>query len=466
MSAVLSSASLLAAASATSAAAAPDVQPEVQPEAKAGGAAPTSRSGSANASPDWLARAEAFGKTLSLEAAARDTERRLPHAELAELARSGLLSVTVPAVAGGPGVSASTLAGILIQLAAGDPNVAQAIQPHFCGIEKLRIYGTARQRAQLFGTVLEGTLVTNASAEKHTPRVGDIQTRLSADGEAFRLDGNKAYNTGSLYAQYLYVLAGTPDGGRAIAWIPVARDGLRILDDWDGMGQRTTASGSVVLERVIVSADEVMLLPPAAALRTYEGSFAQLLHAAIDAGIALAAFADATHYGRTRARPVPEAGVARASEDPYVLHAVGEMATLAHGAVAMVNRAAAFVDAAIQQFFEPAGAAAPAIEVPLEPASEATVDADTHRHQALDQALGRASVAVAEAKMAANEASLRVSEMLYRVGGASATSRSLNLDRHWRNARTHTTHDPVAYKARAIGDFYLNDRLPPITTKI
>jgi alkylation response protein AidB-like acyl-CoA dehydrogenase len=205
------------------------------------------------------------------------------------------------------------------------------------------------------------------------------------------------------------------------------------------MGQRTTASGTARFDGVPVSEGEHFALPTAGALRTHEGAFAQLLHAAIDTGIALAALEDGARYGREKARPVPDAQVSRASDDPFVQASVGEMAMQAHAAEALVERAARLLDAATLEFL--AGDAA-------------------------ERALGEASVAVAEAKMAANGAALQVSEMLYRVGGAGATVRSLNLDRHWRNARTHTTHDPVAYKAKAVGDFYLNDRLPPVNTKI
>jgi len=191
-----------------------------------------------------------------------------------------------------------------------------------------------------------------------------------------------------------------------------------------------------------------MWLPAPGSRRTYEGAFAQVLHAAIDAGIALAALDDAVIFCRDHARPVPEAGVSRASEDPYALHAVGEMATLAHGAVAMVERAARILDDAISAFFTYG------------------IATSTPEQAWVERLLAQASVAVAEAKITSSDAALRVSEMLFRVGGASATTSQRNLDRHWRNARTHTTHDPVAYKARAIGDFYLNGRFPPVTTKI
>jgi len=376
---------------------------------------------------------------LAAGASRRDLDRTLPYEEMRQLTSLGVAAARVPAEYGGKDIDIVEQTKLFVQLAQADPNIAQALQPHACGLEKIRIYGTPAQRARYFSLVLQGAIITNASAERGGAVVGDIKVRLSRDGDAWTLNGDKHYCTGSLYASHFYILALRDDGQRSIALVPKERQGVEVLDDWNGMGQRTTASGTVRLRQVAVAENEQLLLPAAGSVRTYEGAYAQLLHAAIDCGIALAAFADASEYGRNRARPVPEAGVSRGSDDPYVQQAVGEMAALAHGAQALVERAAAVLQAVVP---------------------------DALRHRADDTRLGKASITVAEAKMAANHASLRISEMLYQVGGASATTRTWNFDRHWRNARTHTTHDPVAYKAKAVGNYYLNGTLPPINTKI
>ena len=405
--------------------------------------------GATHPSGDLHQAAVRLSQSFAEEASARDTERRLPHAEMQQLAASGILAARVPQAFGGAELSIAELTRIMVLIAKGDPNIAQAMQPHACGVEKVRLYGTAAQQRHFFGLVQSGGLITNASAERGGAFVGEIRTAIRrVAGQGWQLDGTKHYSTGSLYAGYFYVLVNRfeeneANGGvateRSLVIVPANRKGVTVLDDWDGMGQRTTASGTTRFEAVLVQDSEHFPLPKPGAKRTHEGAFAQILHAAIDTGIALAALEDAARYGREKARPVADAQVSRASDDPFVQTAVGEMAMLAHGAEALVERAAKFLDAATLQFL--AG----------EPS---------------ERALGEASVAVAEAKMAANNAALQVSEMLYRVGGAGATVRSLNFDRHWRNARTHTTHDPVSYKAKAVGDFYLNGQLPPINTKI
>lgn len=331
-------------------------------------------------------------------AAQRDVARELPHAQIQALAKNGVLAARVPREFGGIDLNIIDLVAIYVALAKADPNIAQAIQPHACGVEKIRLYGTPAQQHRYFALLREGAMITNASAEKGGGTVGEIRVTLSrtADGKGWQLNGDKHYCTGSLFASHFYALVLRDDGGRSIAVLPRERAGVAIIDDWDGMGQRTTASGTVRFTQADVADDEHLPLPPAGTLRTHEGAFAQILHAAIDTGIALAALEDAARYGRERARPVPEAKVARAGDDPYVLHAVGEMAMLAHGAEALLERAARALDRVVPRAL--AG-------------------------QASDAELGHASIAVAEAKMAANEAALRVSEMLYRVGGAGATVR-------------------------------------------
>jgi alkylation response protein AidB-like acyl-CoA dehydrogenase len=385
-----------------------------------------------------LGAAQQLSQTFADGASQRDLKRQLPHEEIGALAASGILAARVPRQFGGAELSVSQLVRLMVLIAQGDPNIAQAIQPHACGVEKLRIHGSPAQQQRYLSLVAHGVLITNASAERGGAVVGQISTQLTHTGRAWQLDGTKHYATGSLFAGYFYVLANT-ENGRALALVPVDRAGVRVIDDWNGMGQRTTASSTVIFAGVAVADDEILHLPHWNTRRTYEGAFAQVLHAAIDVGIALAALADAVEFGRVHARAVPEAKASRASDDLFVQQAVGEMSIQAHAAEALLERAARSLDEAVTLF---------------------------QGGQEANQALALASIAVAEAKVAANDASLRNSEALFRVGGASATLQSRNLDRHWRNARTHTTHDPAVWKTQLIGDFLLNDQLPPISTKI
>ncbi|KAF1021623.1 MAG: Dibenzothiophene desulfurization enzyme C [Paracidovorax wautersii] len=300
---------------------------------------------------DLVETARALGARLAASAAARDAARQLPHEEMRALAASGILAARVPRAAGGPEVDLPTLAALFVHIAQGDPNIAQAMQPHACGIEKIKLYGDARQQQFFFGLVRDGALITNASAERSGRVVGDIHTVLEPADGAWRLHGTKHYCTGSLFASHFYVLSTRrgPDAGeraRSLAIVPRERAGVDVSDDWDGMGQRTTASGTVRFDGVAVQDAEHLPLPDAGTRRTHEGAYAQLLHAAVGGGIALAALDDAAAYGRDHARAVPEARVARASDDPYVQQSVGQMAVLAHGAQALLERAARILEPA------------------------------------------------------------------------------------------------------------------------
>lgn len=388
-----------------------------------------------------VANAAILAQELAAGSIERDLNRVMPMAEATRLRAMGLQAARVPKRYGGPEASFVQFAQMMMHLGEGDPNLAQMLQPHFVLLDWLAIDGSDALRKRFYADVLGGHIITNALTERGGKTPSEIRTRLSRDGNGYRLNGVKFYSTGSLIADQLYVLAMLDEDTHAIAIVPKDRRGVQVIDDWDGMGQRTTGSGTTKLDNVEVSAEEVMPLPLHGKKRSYLGAASQIAHAAIDAGIALAALKDGVLYGRTKARPPADAGVDRAADDPYVQQAVGEMSVLARSAEAMVLRGGAALD-------------------------EVLAIHDKLSGEALEQAYAAASIAVAEAKAAANDASLRVSEMLFRVAGASATLRKYGLDRHWRNARTHTTHDPVAYKYRAIGRFMLSDTLPPINTKI
>lgn len=388
-----------------------------------------------------LSAAQALMADLSAGAAERDAERILPVAEMNKVRAAGIPAARVPKAYGGPGLSFRDLAQIMLWLGAGDPNVAQSLQPHFVVLEMLREFGTEDQKRRYFGDILSGQIITNAFAERGTGVHGQMTTTLTSSNGGFRINGTKYYCTGSLFAEQLYVLVMTEQGNRTIAIVPADRDGLTIDDDWDAMGQRTTASGTVSLRNVFVSSEEVIAAETVWTERSHIGALAQLTHAAIDAGIAQAALDDAITHARTVARPLAESGVARASDDPYVISVVGEMRVAASTASAMVLRAGEAMD------------------------HTAKAQDENAQPDAIEKLLEEASIAVAEAKAASTRASLSVCEKMFTVSGASASVSARNFDRHWRNARTHTIHDPVSYKYKVIGDYMLNGRPPPLGTR-
>lgn len=364
-------------------------------------------------------------------AAERDALRVLPSDELSRLSAAGLLSITVPASSGGADLPVATTVEVLRLLSVGDPNIGQIPQSHFVYVNQLRLQGSPRQQHRLFAEVLAGKRFGNAQSEAGTKHLRDIRTTLIRHCPGrWRLSGRKFYATGALLADWIPVLAHLgPDGPLHVAWVERAAPGVEVIDDWNGIGQRTTASGSVVLTDVEIT-DELITRFAATfdGPQTY-GAFAQVLHAAIDAGIARAALTDAAMFVRTSSRPYPDAGVDRAADDPLVVHAFGEIELAVRAAESLLATAAATIDRA---------------NACLTP-----------------KTAGEASLAVAAARAATTTAALEASGRLFEVAGTRSAAANLNLDRHWRNARTHTLHDPAAWKLQHLGHWAVDATLPP-----
>ncbi|WP_133914426.1 SfnB family sulfur acquisition oxidoreductase [Streptomyces sp. NBC_00582] len=377
-----------------------------------------------------LALAAALADEFRPGASARDTERRLPHEELDRLSASGLLAVTVPADHGGADVSAETLAEILRLLATADASLAQIPQSHFAYVNVIRRQGTEQQRKFFFAELLAGRRFGNAQSEAGTRHVQDIRTRLVArpDG-SYVLTGVKHYSTGALFADWIPVLARSEDDKLQVAYVPAGAPGLTVTDDWDGLGQRTTASGTVRLDGVPVPADRVLPHHLTFEGPQLHGAVAQLLHAAIDAGIAAGALAEAAAFVTTKSRPWFESEAETAAEDPLLIQRFGELALQVRASEALLRESARAVD--------------------------------TARAHLTDDSAAEASLAVAAAKVQSARAAVEVSSALFEVSGTRSALDSLNLHRHWRDARTHTLHDPIRWKIQHIGRYALSGTRPP-----
>lgn len=375
--------------------------------------------------------ARAFGRALAEGDLDRDQRRVLPYEEMKALAATGLLAVTVPAAHGGADLPVATLAEVIRLISWGDPNVGQIPHSHFVYLNQLRRQGSPEHQQRLFAEVLGGAGIANAQSEFGTRHVREFRTTLTpAESGGWLLDGEKFYCTGSLFADYLAVLAHRGDGGPlVVAWVRADAPGVEILDDWDAVGQRTTGSGTVRLSHVVVT--DAWITPFATEFDgpTTYGAFAQVLHAAIDAGIARRAVDEAAAFVRTQSRPYPDAGVERAVDDPVIVRAFGEMELAVRGAEALLAQAAGAVDSANADLTETSAA--------------------------------EASLAVAAARAATTQVSVEVASRLFEVAGTRAALAGLDLDRHWRNARTHTLHDPAAWKIQHLGRWAAAGTLPP-----
>lgn len=373
--------------------------------------------------------ARSLAGEFAREASQRDRERRLPLPELERYSQSGLWGITVPREHGGAGVSRATLAEVTAIISAADGSLGQIPQNHYYALEVLRVNGSADQQRRFYARALAGERFGNALAETGTRTAAERRTRLSTgvDGE-WRINGSKFYCTGALYAQWIPTATVDGDGIQRLAIVRRDSPGVEIIDDWSGFGQRVTGSGTVHFNDVAVPVEDVLLLADPAAPPNTIKPLAQIVHAAIDLGIGQAALADAVAFVRERSRPWIDAGVERAADDPLTISEFGRLSIRLEAARALVSRAGRLLDTAT--------------------ASGTAVD------------VAAASIAVAEARALTTEASLAAGTKLFELAGTQATLDHLNLDRHWRNARTHTLHDPVRWKRHAVGNYYLNDIAP------
>ena len=370
-----------------------------------------------------LEAARDLAATAREHAARRDQQRKLPWSLIEQFTRSGLGSISIPREFGGPQVSFVTLAEVFAIISAADPALGQIPQNQVGILNLISSTASQSQKEQLFWRI------GNAGPERGSKNTLDLKARISADKDDFVISGQKFYSTGALFAHWIAVKALNDDGKPVMAFVRRGTPGLRVVDDWSGFGQRTTASGTVLLNSVRIDDELVIDSWRLGEVPNIQGSVSQLIQAAIDLGIAREAITDTISFVRERSRPWIDARVERNSDDPYVIADIGKLKIELHAAEALLRKAGRVLD-----------------EV-----SAATIDA---------QAAARASIAVAEAKVLSTELSLLASEKLFELAGSSATLARFNLDRHWRNARVHTLHDPVRWKYHAIGTYRLNGTLP------
>ncbi|KAF1010358.1 MAG: Dibenzothiophene desulfurization enzyme C [Pseudomonas fluorescens] len=378
------------------------------------------------------ARAARILPQIAAGAAQRERDRQLPYEAVAQIARAGLYTCRIPRRYGGAGGSVQDVIALLIRIASADSNVAQALRPGFGFVEGLlasRADDAEAERERWFARYLQGAVIGNAGWEIGGAN-GVVSARIVRDGEHYRASGSKYYSTGSLYADWVSAVALDEDEQPVSFILPRDRKGLELLDDFDAMGQRLTASGTTHLHDVQVLAEEIRTRTVEEGKRTIVTPFLQLFLGAVQAGIARNALNDAVAFANDHARPIKHSTAKRSVDDPYVELSVGDVSARAFTAEAVVLQAAASIDRAW------------------------AVDLDP---QAVDQA----AVDVAQAQYIAAESALKAAELVFDVGGASTTGRAHNLDRHWRNARTVANHNPRHWKAAAVGAWQLKGTPPP-----
>lgn len=376
---------------------------------------------------------------IAAGAAERERTRTLPDEPIRWLKEAGFGAVRLPVEKGGRGASLPQLFQLLAELAAADSNLPQALRAHFAFVEDRLNQPDSPERDRWFRRFLDGELVGSGWTEIGDVKLGEVITTVVPQEGGWELNGEKFYSTGTLFADWIDVFARRGDtGGDAIALVSTHQPGVERDDDWDGFGQRLTGSGTTRFRQARVEPEHVFDF---AERFRYQTAFYQHVLLATLAGIGRALERDAQDGVRRRRRIYSHSNAAQSRHDAQVLQVVGQVSSWAYAAEAAVIRAT----------------------YPLQRAYEAHASADEALLQRLNS---EAEVAAAQAQVVASELVPRAATELFNALGASDTRVGKALDRHWRNARTIASHNPVIYKARNVGDWLVNGKEPTFIWQI
>ena len=385
------------------------------------------------------ARFRPIFQRIAAGAVEREQSRSLPYEPIQWLKDAGFGAVRIPVEYGGGGASLPQLFELLIELADADSNVPQALRGHFAFAEDRLNSAPGPARDLWFKRFVDGDIAGNAWTEIGSVSIGDVITKVSPHGDQWRLNGEKFYSTGSLFSDWIDVYAQRSDtGGDVIAAVRTRQPGIVQSDDWDGFGQRTTGSGTSLFIDADVEAENIIDF---ATRFKYQTAFYQLVLLATLAGIGRAALRDVAHQVRERKRIYSHGNAQHVSQDSQVQQVVGEIASLVYAAEASALRAAQ----------------------PAQRAYLARFSGDDALEQEANVA---AEIESAKAQVVVSELIQRATTELFNALGASDTRVGKSLDRHWRNARTVSSHNPVIYKARIVGDWAINGTEPPFVWQI
>lgn len=380
--------------------------------------------------PSPLQTAKLLAAEFALSAVERDERGGTPKTERDALRQSGLLALSIPTQYGGLGARWSDTLGIVREFAKVDSSIAHVFGFHHLMLATVRLFSRPDQWHPWFEqTARKNWFWGNALNPL------DTRTVVKDFGGWREFSGKKSFCSGASDSQMLIASAVDENAGGKllIAAIPSGRSGITLHNDWNNIGQRQTDSGSASFERVRVEESELLLDPgplstPFACLRPL---IAQLTFTHMFLGIAEGAFEEARTYTLTETRAWHKSSAEDVRQDPYVLHHYGEFWVALEGVRLLVERAAELLDQAWAK------------------------GPNLSEHER-----GQLAIAIATAKVAATRQGLDLCSRLFEVTGARSTHASLRLDRHWRNLRTQTLHDPVDYKLHELGDWALNQSLP------
>lgn len=357
----------------------------------------------------------------------RERDRVFPHEQVKLLNEAGFGTLRIATDRGGWGASLQQVFLLLADLGTADANVAHIWRNHLAFVEDRLNAAVSEANDAWIARFLGGQFVGGGWTEANNVTLANLVTTVQTDGDHFAVTGAKFYATGSLYADWLDVLGRGDDGELLTALVRADDPGVTLLDDWDGFGQRTTASGTARYENARAERGDVF---PAAERFAYQGHFYQTAMLSVLTGITRAALRDGSTALTGRKRNYPQGLAQVPSDDAQLLAVIGEVSADAFAAEAALAQAGAALD---------------------------RIHGDERNAK---RRLVEAEVAVTQAQLVIIAAALRATTAVFDALGASGVSVERGLDRHWRNARTLASHNPRVYKARILGDYLINGKDP------
>ncbi|MEC8125480.1 MAG: acyl-CoA dehydrogenase family protein [Pseudomonadota bacterium] len=370
---------------------------------------------------------------------AREQQRSLPYEQINWLKQAGFGALRVPVKFGGDGVSLPQLFQLLIELAKADSNIVQALRGHFAFVEdRLNAHKVADQ-ALWFKLFVQGDLVGNAWTEIGQVKIGDVITRVKQKNNQLLVNGKKYYSTGTIFADWvdLFAYDETTDQ-HVIAAISRHASGVQVLDDWDGFGQKTTGSGTLSLTDVAIERDHIL---PFEQRFKYQTAFYQVIHLATLSGIAQSAVATFIHEVQKRDRIFSHGNADLVRNDPQILQVIGKASAQAYASETITLRTAEALQKAYLSHFG---------------------ESEIKNIQANNDA----ELESAQGQVVISALVLELTSQLFNALGASASTTSKQLDRFWRNARVVSSHNPLVYKEKVIGDWEVNHEPLPFVWQI
>ncbi|MDO2933658.1 acyl-CoA dehydrogenase family protein [Paeniglutamicibacter sulfureus] len=381
----------------------------------------------------WSAIAQSVADTLATDALVRDRANATPHAETELLRSSGLLDLLVPAEFGGGGGHFESSFHAVRILATADGSISQLLAYHYFNQAGIGFYAAPEDQPAWWRRTVEGGWLWGDSVNPVDPTLV-----LTEEGEGYRLNGFKRFSTGSGVGEVIIVNAviqgGTNDGKVLAFVLDTGREGLELVGDWDHLGQRLTASGSVRYTDVAVLPEDILgpvTDEPIASLLT---PGVQLGFGNFYLGVAQGALAKGRELLLARKNAWFLSNAESYAHDVVFQRAIGELKARTAAVEALAEKLNRRFDTEVAR------------------SNELTAGQR-----------GDYAIAIAELKVVATETGIEVANRIYEVTGASSTANSVGLDLFWRNVRTHTLHDPVDYKKIEVGAHFLHGELQPLS---